>query len=247
MPEFRDKFYKHYVTNFKGVGSTTGYDQQSYYLTWCEFKFGPLLKGLPTDSRILDLGCGSGDMLKYLSLRGFTQALGIDLSEEQVELAVRSGANAENTDAFEFLRNNIDEFDAIIALDFIEHFHKDEILLLASLIFSVLKPGGRLILQTPNGEGLFPGQVIYGDFTHLTIFTSTSLEQLLREVGFQEFLFFETGPVPKNFTGRLRLVLWSGIKLFVNTIRKIEAGKSNALWTENMICFCRKPFHKNEN
>jgi hypothetical protein len=39
----------------------------------------------------------------------------------------------------------------------------------------------------------------------------------------------------------LRLLLWQLIKLIANTVRKIEAGKSQTIWTENIICYSEKP------
>ncbi len=210
------------------------------FFTWSEYKYGPLLEGLETDSRILEIGCGPGYMLKFLEKRGFKQVMGIDISDEQIQLARNRGCNAEVKDVFEFLDGKHEDIDAIIALDFIEHFHIEELISLMKLIFKCLKKDGRLILLTPNGEGLFPRQIIYGDLTHLTIFTPDSLQQLLREAGFIDFHFYETGPVPKNLLGRFRLLLWKFIKLAANAVRKIEAGKSQLIWTENMICYSIK-------
>lgn len=95
-------------------------------------------------------------------------------------------------------------------------------------------------MQTPNGQGLFPHQVIYGDLTHYTIFTTDSLQQILRLVGFSDIEFSETGPVPANLKGRVRVSLWKLIKFIANTVRKIETGKSQNVWTENIICCCQK-------
>jgi len=124
----------------------------------------------------------------------------------------------------------------IIALDFIEHFSKDELLILAKLFFDSLRKGGRLILQTVNGEGLFPNQYIYGDLTHLTIFTTSSMQQLLRLVGFDNFQFTEVDLVRR---ARSKL-LWKFVKFVTNTILRIESGRSQTLWTESMICCCEK-------
>jgi SAM-dependent methyltransferase len=240
MSDYRVIFYNHYLSKFKGMDSELSDDRLASYFVWCEYKFLPLLEGLSFESKILELGCGPGYMLEFLARYNFKHVKGIDISSEQVELANNRGCDTEVANVFEYLKGKNDTFDAIIALDFIEHFHKDELLKLASLIFKSLKKGGRLILQTPNGEGLFPRQIIYGDLTHFTIFTPTSIQQLLVETGFNNFRFSETGPTPKNKWGRLRLLLWQLIKFAANTIRKIETGKSQTIWTENMICYCEK-------
>jgi hypothetical protein len=112
-------------------------------------------------------------------------------------------------------------------------------MLLAKLLYNALEDRGILIIQTPNGQGLFPHQVIYGDLTHLTVFTPESLRQLFSLAGFADFRFQETGPVGKNLYGKIRLILWKVIKKLANGIRKIETGKSQEIWTENMICYCK--------
>jgi hypothetical protein len=111
---------------------------------------------------------------------------------------------------------------------------------LLPLIRQALKAQGVLLIQTPNGEGLCSRQVIYGDLTHMTVLSPGSLRQLLTLTGFDNIRFMETGPVPKNLLGVLRVLGWKGVKACANTIRLIEAGKTQAIWTENMICASTK-------
>lgn len=241
MRDFRAELYERYVSKFKEEKVQLSEKALASYFQWCRYKFLPLFEGIPNDGSILELGCGPGYMLQFLGQCGFQRVKGIDLSKEQIELALQRGCDAEVADLFEYLSGRTDSFDAIVALDLLEHFHKEELLALAPLLQKALKRGGKLIIQTPNGEGLFSRQIIYGDLTHLTILTPHSLQQLLRGAGFDRFRFFETGPVPKNLKGRLRLLLWQGIKGIANAIRGIETGKSQEVWTENMICWCEKP------
>src|SRR5205823_419899 len=126
-------------------------------------------------------------------------------------------------------------------VDVLEHFSREELVVLAPRVLAALRPGGRLIVQTANGAGLFPRQVIYGDLTHLTIFTPESLRQLLRRFGFQNLTFYETGPIPIRLRGKLNVALWSATKAIANLIRQVETGKRQAIWTENFICAAFKP------
>ncbi len=235
MSDYRENFYKHYISRFKGIDLASRTDSQSYFDQF-EYKFLPLFDGLESEDTILELGCGPGYLLEFLKRTGFTQVKGIDISSEQVELANKRECAAEVADVFEYLEGKHEKFNLIIALDFIEHFHKEELPELTRLIFKSLKKDGRLILQTPNGEGLFPRQVIYGDITHQTIFTPASIQQLLRLAGFENFHFTESDL--KRRRGRL---LWQLVKFVANTVRRIESGKSQTIWTENMICYCKKP------
>ncbi len=236
--DFREQLYSRYVSAFKGPRDDA---QDLRWYRWAEYKFVPLLNGLSRESPILDIGCGAGQMLQLLRDHGFTNASGIDVSAEQVRLATDRGLNAAVDDVFRCLRESPASFDAISALDVVEHFDKSEQIPLFESIYTALRPGGRLIIETPNGEGLFAGQVIYGDLSHLTIFSEGSLSQLLRLLGFEEIEFYETGPTPKDLKGRVRGFLWRIVRLVANSARIIESGETQRLWTKNLICCCRKP------
>jgi SAM-dependent methyltransferase len=232
--DFRATLYQRYVSEFKGEANLGGSGEASF--AWWDHKYLPLLDGLERSAPVLEIGCGAGGLLAYLGRRGFSHVRGIDISGEQIARARERGVTAEIGDAFEFLERNQSGFKAILAVDVLEHFARDELIKLAPLLHAALKPGGRLIVQTANGAGLFPRQVIYGDLTHMTIFTPESLAQLLRPVGFGDFGFYETGPIPIRVRGKIDVALWAGLKAVANAVRSIEAGKRQAIWTENFIC-----------
>src|SRR6266851_4742596 len=230
--DFRAALYGRYVSTFKGEPNLGG----AASFAWWDHKYLPLLNDLERSAPVLEIGCGAGALLAYLERRGFSHATGIDISAEQIARARERGVQAECGDAFDFLERNPQGFAAIMAVDVLEHFAREELVRLAPLLHQALQPGGRLVVQTANGAGLFPRQVIYGDLTHMTIFTPDSLAQLLRPVGFSDFAFSETGPIPIRLRGKLDVALWAGLKAVANTVRSIETGKRQAIWTENFIC-----------
>ncbi|MGI9149133.1 MAG: SAM-dependent methyltransferase [Chloroflexota bacterium] len=234
--DFRAALYDRYVSTFKGEARV---DAEPSF-TWWDNKYLPLLEDLDRAGPILEIGCGNGGLLAYLGRRGFSHATGVDISPEQVELAKTRGVRAELADVFDYLAGRASSLAAIVAIDVFEHFSRDELLRLAPLLYAALQPGGRLLVQTANGAGLLPGQVINGDLTHLTIFTPQSLEQLLRATGFVDLAFYETGPIPIRFRGKIDVALWGAIKALANAVRHIETGKRQAIWTENFICLARK-------
>lgn len=241
MSDFRQTLYDRYVSTFKTQQYQLDTQWLASYIRWCSYKYTPLLKVVDRNLPVLDLGCGPGYTLTYLKQAGFQYVSGIDISAEQIAIARQAKLDVQVGDAFSFLAQKQGEYGAILALDFIEHFTKDELLKLLPLIYQALRPDGVLLLQTVNGRGLFPNQIIYDDLTHMTILTPESLENLLNLHGFIHPVFVESGPVPSSLKGRVRLMLWSGIKLIANLIRMIETSKSQKLWTENMICACVKP------
>lgn len=239
MSNFRGELYERYVSTFKGRAERSVEQDLTGFFAWCDYKYLPLLDDIPRDGAVLELGCGPGNMMTYLKDKGFERVEGIDISAEQVEIASRAGLQATAADVFEHLDGSR-RWRALLALDFVEHFSKDELMRLVPAMRRSLEPGGVLILQTPNGSGLFPHQIVYGDLTHMTIFTPESLRQLLRLHGLGDFRFSETGPAPKDLKGRLRLAAWRCIRGAANLVRAIETGKTQEVWTENLICRCRR-------
>jgi 2-polyprenyl-3-methyl-5-hydroxy-6-metoxy-1,4-benzoquinol methylase len=234
--DYRGTLYGAYVSSFKGQSATTA------DTVWWDHKYLPLLADLKREASILEIGCGDGALLAYLAGRGFSNAHGVDISPEQVALAQRrAGVRAECADALTSLAQHQADLAAIIAVDVLEHLTRAELLDLAKLTYESLVPGGRLVIQTANGAGLLPGQVIYGDLTHQTVFTPASLAQLLNQAGFSDLRFYETGPIPIRLRGKLNVALWSAIKAVASTVRHIETGKRQTIWTENFLCSAFKP------
>jgi 2-polyprenyl-3-methyl-5-hydroxy-6-metoxy-1,4-benzoquinol methylase len=104
--------------------------------------------GLPPGAgrRLLDVGCGSGDFLLRMRARGW-DVLGVEPDPVASAAARRSGLNVRDgmlTDA----AFADDTFDAIVLSHVIEHVH-DPITLLREC-GRVLRPGGVLVMMTPN-------------------------------------------------------------------------------------------------
>ncbi|MFP4172298.1 MAG: class I SAM-dependent methyltransferase [Candidatus Hydrogenedentota bacterium] len=241
MGDYRNSFYEGYVSRFKDHTVELSPKQRDRFYSACEYRYYPYMKDLGRNGVILELGSGPGYFLQFMHEKGFPNVRGIDVSTEQVDIARKAGLDAFAADVFEYLGDTRAAYDAIIAIDFVEHFHRNELIELARMVERALKPEGRFMLQTPNGEGLFSRQLIYGDLTHCTIFTPNSLKQLLRAVGFVDVEFSETRPIPRNLAGKARLVLWRLLKLGLNGVRRIQSGKTQALWGDNVICCCRRP------
>jgi 2-polyprenyl-3-methyl-5-hydroxy-6-metoxy-1,4-benzoquinol methylase len=240
VEDIRIKLYDHYVSKFKTNQNQRDERHVRAYSSWCRFKYLPILREINHDDPILELGCGPGYFLEFLTSQGFTNSHGIDISKEQIELAASRGLSANVADVFKFLSNQQERYAAIVALDFIEHFTKQELITLFPLINKNLRKNGVFLVQTPNGQGLFPGQVIYGDLTHSTIFSEDSLSHILCFTGFKNIHFSETGPAPDNLEGKVRTVLWKIIRAIIRIIRQIEAKNCSKLWTESFICWCSK-------
>lgn len=152
-----------------------------------EWHFGEFLPSNP-EAKIIDAGCGNGSLVYWLQQKGFVHACGVDASWDQVEEGRALGIkNLEAMDLVACLEKEKEAYDLIFLRDVVEHFSKEEVLPLLKLCRLALKPGGRLVIQVPNGASPFVGRVLYGDFTHETAYTESSLSQLFGISGYQDF------------------------------------------------------------
>jgi 2-polyprenyl-3-methyl-5-hydroxy-6-metoxy-1,4-benzoquinol methylase len=193
----------------------------------------------PTDrrARIVDLGCGSGELLLAAQRLGYTLIEGVDGSRDQVRIACARGLKMVSTaDVFEFLTTKEDgSFDCIVAYDFIEHFDRNELFDLCDLIYRKLSVTGIFVIHTPNAEGLFGGRMRYGDLTHELAFTSSSLAQLGRLIGFSDFKSYPHRPSIYNLTSALRYVLWLLVETLARIATGAESGQFRGIFTQNLI------------
>ena len=91
--------------------------------------------GLSEDAKILDFGCGSGLLVKYLRSQGYNAA-GYDKFNDQFNLP-------------DLL---FERFDCVIAQDVIEHAPKPQTVL--DQLGALAKPGGLIFIGTPNAAGI---------------------------------------------------------------------------------------------
>ncbi len=183
---YRKVLYANYHTTQSGRASLTS--AETLFLRekrQFESEILPLLQSAPTTARIFDMGCGSGSLLKGLKDAGYTNVMGMDLSEEQVNMAHEFGVSEVVLgDAMQFFRSSEEQFDVITGMDIIEHFTKDELVELLQLIQSKLKKGGMAIFRTPNMDAPIATAFAIGDFTHENYLNASSAEQVMLSCGF---------------------------------------------------------------
>lgn len=130
------------------------------------------------------MACGQGNLLHFLKKRDSNNISGVDVSPEQVALARQVVPTTYEANILEFLEAHAGEYDFIVGLDIVEHFSKDEVLRFMDGCRTALKPGGRLVLQTPSAESPWAAHLRYGDFTHEVSFQSNSTLGSYVYVGF---------------------------------------------------------------
>jgi cyclopropane-fatty-acyl-phospholipid synthase len=76
-------------------------------------------------TRLLDVGCGNGTLLETASQRG-AAAIGITISQRQVQRCLRKGLDVRLCDYRQLDRSHNAAYDALVANGSIEHFVKAE-------------------------------------------------------------------------------------------------------------------------
>lgn len=125
------------------------------------------LKSIYANACALDLGCGRCEWLEILTEAGFN-AFGIDNDEHMLAEGKKLGFNLVCADAIEYLKTLDSESQVVIsAFHLVEHIAFSDLQILVSEALRVLKPGGLLIMETPNPENIIVGScAFYMDPTH---------------------------------------------------------------------------------
>lgn len=226
---YRSRIYEKYASNFQDASSVFNSEASKRWGTAYDYYLRDWLPA-KKDANIVDVACGGGKLLHFFKQRDYTRLNGVDISHSQVQLARQVVSNVTEANVLEFLEANLNTFDLIVGLDIIEHFYKDEVLRFLDSCYAALKPGGRLILQTPNAESQWGSTHRYNDFTHEVGFNSNALKRLMHLCGFTDTEARELCPVPWSYSlkSSTRYILWQIFRLRLKFWNIVETGDSGS-------------------
>jgi ubiquinone/menaquinone biosynthesis C-methylase UbiE len=154
-------FYRRFEDKYRGTREEIKRRQRVY------FSFIQPLKSIYISCNVLDLGCGRGEWLELLKESGF-EAKGIDLDEGMLSACNALGLSVEKRDVITYLQSLPDKSQTVISgFHIAEHLIFSDLQKMVAEGYRVLKPGGLLILETPNPENIVVGSTtFYLDPTH---------------------------------------------------------------------------------
>ena len=157
-----DQFYRAFEEKFRGP---RGLIQQrlEVYLPFVQ----PVCAAYP-EALVLDLGCGRGEWLELLQKNSIA-AMGVDLDTGMLAACQQINLKVQCQDALESLKQLQDGSASVVsAFHLVEHLPFDRVKDLVAECHRVLKPGGLLIMETPNPENFMVAtHNFYLDPTHL--------------------------------------------------------------------------------
>lgn len=157
-----EKFYVDFTERHRGPRELVKSRLETSYLPFIE-----PLKQLYAECEALDIGCGRGEWLELLEEHGFAPH-GVDLDEGMLAACRERGLSVEKQDAAGAFTAFAGESQAIVSgFHIVEHIPFEELQKLVHEAMRVLKPGGLMILETPNPENILVSTSgFYLDPTH---------------------------------------------------------------------------------
>lgn len=117
--------------------------------------------------KIIDIGCGNGNILSIMKRMGFRNVTGVEISEQMIKQSKKYAKIVKHDLEYPLpFHENI--FDIAIADNVCEHIINMEQLI--SEINRILKPGGILIIGGPNLKSLYHRlRILSGNTNHISI------------------------------------------------------------------------------
>lgn len=206
--------------------------------------------------KLLDVGCGGGRFLNRMKRQGW-QVEGTDFDEQATKKVTSRYGIKTHVGDLPQCALPADSFDVITMSQAIEHLY-DPLTTLRECL-RILKPGGLLVMTTPNAKSI--GACEFGAFwrgweapRHLHLFSVESLQQLTQRAGFEvtEARTYSAGSAvvyrvsrtnqqaaKLSWLDELGLLIWS----YRKELQEYRAQSTNPHTGQNVLIRARKPVH----
>lgn len=165
---------------------------------WHRQKFLSVARMIPEGARVLDVGCGPGSFASILAEKNPTCIYtGLDIAHAQLAFGAENVTSAGKRVAFaQFDGDRLPirdrAVDCVVMIELLEHLEISVKEKLLAECRRALKPGGRLIVTTPNYRSHWPAiewvlnkvSPVKYDEQHISKFSSESLARSLTKAGF---------------------------------------------------------------
>lgn len=182
--QIADLYTRFYPRSALDIESWSPLPQSDGPGAWWRGERASAMRWVPPNVRVLDIGCGFGESLGYHRNRG-CDAHGVEADANILRVAERHGLKVRHG-LFDPSHYEPSSFDVVTLDQVVEHL-TDPVAVLRG-VRKVLKPGGMLVLSTPNARGW--GARIFGQRWihwhapyHLQFFSKASLTRAATDAG----------------------------------------------------------------
>lgn len=202
---------------------------------------------LPADksARILDIGCGDGDVLLDLKRQGYANCSGVEIDKKSIDACRQKGlSNVEAiSDLAAYLFDKRGAFDLIYMKEVIYYFPEDKLAIYLKAIKDALKDDGTLIVEVFNGAMLTGAFFKYKDYRIKYVLTEHSLRRMLEDSGFRVTKVFGA----EFLSSSVKRVIWKALRylwtLVLRAIYALEIGigpERPTIWSKLVVAVAKK-------
>ncbi|NQW29524.1 MAG: class I SAM-dependent methyltransferase [Ignavibacteria bacterium] len=195
------------------------------------------------DITILDLGCGFGTLVLCLQRLGYRNVSGVDISKEQIDVAIEIGAkNVVVGTLHEALSNTVEKVGVITMIDVIEHLTKNEAIEVLQSCYDKLEEGGTIVMRTPNVDAYFGTVLSFGDLTHEMHLNKLSAQELFASLPYKFVQILPARHSDANLAAKILKTMMSPFTALFHRLQCVAYGMSSSmlLTSANMIIVVRK-------
>ena len=186
-----------------------------YQQDWHDY-YHPIIRLVPSNSFVLDIGCGRGGLLEYLRDKKNCRVAGVDMSDDAIRILKKKGIEAIKADVEE---DDIPgSYDVIILAAVLEHLI-DPLSVLSKLRNNLKNDQGCIIIGVPNfSEIIARIQYLFGKNVtrfgnseadkklgiqppgHIQFFNKSTLSHVLKKAGYKplEWSYHSLPPLRKS-------------------------------------------------
>lgn len=230
-----------YLQHMEEISNDKSFQRRVKYL---QYNYSNKISFLDSNSKVLEIGPGRGELLALLNEKGITNIDIIDndisvLQYCQKSFKINGTYLSKSLDISKVLKN---KYNLIVLTQVFEHIPKSAYLNWIRSLYSALQVGGNLIITVPNGANPLIGAERYGDLQHENIFTVLSFQELLTFSNLKNYKYLIQGfkIPPSDMLNIVRILLQKILHSIFIILMIINGGVYQKLLTPNITLIITK-------